>query len=205
MKALDKIKSTRKQKGISQQKMADELGVHVINYGKIENGITALTLERLYKIAQILEVSVSEIIDEQNDIVKENYLLKSEIENLKIANLLSEHEKSKVEMAVENWEELKNLRQLVTALEYLDYIDTDSFTKENAHYFQRSLADSKVLINEFFKFFYNMGKINALSRMKKHINVDLYKESTLALEESKTTGKSIEQLIQNINKLKELS
>lgn len=59
---LDSIKAIRKLKGISQSQMAEKLGIVVSGYGKIENGKIQLTLERLERIAEILEVSVETLM-----------------------------------------------------------------------------------------------------------------------------------------------
>jgi len=203
VKALDNIKRIRKDKGISQKIMADKLSIHVINYGKIENGTTALTIDRLYKIAGILGVGVAEILDEQTDIAKENIALKNENENLKISALLIEHDRNKIEMAIENWDELKSLRQVVTAIEYLDYIDIQSFKHDNGKYFPLSLNYQFLYISEFLKFFLRIGKNNVLHRLRKHIDIEKFKDSDLILEESKNTGRSVEQLLNELKKIRE--
>lgn len=202
MKVLDNIKSIRKSKGFSQEYMAEKLHIHTINYGKIENGKTALTVERMYKIAEILGSSVSELLDEQTDLQKENINLKNENENLKIVNFRVESERNKIEMAVENWEELKNLRHLVSAFEYLDYIDIESFKKENGKHFVLSINQPFMLVNEFVKFYFRMGKSDIFNRIKSHLDLDKFKESDLILEESKNSGRSVEQIIKDLKRFK---
>ncbi|MEA5402552.1 helix-turn-helix transcriptional regulator [Arcicella sp. DC2W] len=59
------IKRIRTEKGISQQEMADKLGFAQNNYSKIERGIVELTVNRLYEIAEILNVSIFEILIEE--------------------------------------------------------------------------------------------------------------------------------------------
>ncbi|MFN3405757.1 MAG: helix-turn-helix domain-containing protein [Cytophagaceae bacterium] len=55
------IRTIRKQKGISQESLAYDLGIDYSTYGKIERGVISLTIDRLEKIAQILGVSVADI------------------------------------------------------------------------------------------------------------------------------------------------
>lgn len=52
-----KIKKIRQLRGYKQSYMADMLSIEQNTYSKIENGKTALTMERLDAIAKILGVS----------------------------------------------------------------------------------------------------------------------------------------------------
>ena len=56
------IKTLRKEKKISQEEMAIRLDMFQANYGKLERGMTELTLSRLYKIAEILGVEIEVIL-----------------------------------------------------------------------------------------------------------------------------------------------
>lgn len=73
MEIHKKIKSIRSVKGISQAEMAESLNIAVNNYSKIERGVTELTLSRINEIADILGVTVAEIlgIEEVGNSVKE--------------------------------------------------------------------------------------------------------------------------------------
>ncbi len=62
MEYLDRIKKIRLQKGISQKEMSDALGMAQNNYGKIERGLTELSLNRFIEIAKILDVTTDEIL-----------------------------------------------------------------------------------------------------------------------------------------------
>ncbi len=201
MKVLDNIKRIRKSKGLSQEYVAGMIHIHTINYGKIENGITALTIERLYKIADILNVSASELLGEDSEIINENNELKAEIESLKIAHTLVEHDRNKVEMAVENWEELKNLRSLTSAFEYLDYTNHIAFIKNNPKYFPKSLEAGHIQVKEFERFFFSVGKNLAFTIIKRYIDIDKFEQSDLIIEESKVSGLSVEKIISNIKEL----
>jgi transcriptional regulator with XRE-family HTH domain len=56
------IKTLRKEKKISQEEMAIRLDMFQANYGKLERGMTELTLSRLYKIGEILGVEIEVIL-----------------------------------------------------------------------------------------------------------------------------------------------
>ena len=63
---LKNIKNIRIEKGISQKNMANKLQFAQSNYNKIENGLSELTVKRLYEIAEILGVSVFQILIEKD-------------------------------------------------------------------------------------------------------------------------------------------
>ncbi len=61
-KILDNIKAIRAIKGYSQEYVANKLGCDYSTYGKIENGKSSLTVDRLFKLADILEVDVPRLL-----------------------------------------------------------------------------------------------------------------------------------------------
>lgn len=86
---LDNIKRIRKQKGLSHENIADELNISQAAYSKLENKETKLTLERLYKISEILETKVGDILElkptnvfNQNNNDNGTFIGKQEIQNL---------------------------------------------------------------------------------------------------------------------------
>ncbi len=62
MDIVKKIIELRKQKGYTQSLMAEKLGIAPNNYGKIETEKTELSVTRLAQIAEILGVSVTELM-----------------------------------------------------------------------------------------------------------------------------------------------
>lgn len=65
MELHNKIKFIRLSKNFTQVYLADELDIDVANYSRLERGETGITIDRLQKIADILEVDVIELIDEK--------------------------------------------------------------------------------------------------------------------------------------------
>jgi transcriptional regulator with XRE-family HTH domain len=57
-----RIKSVRKDTRLTQKKMAVRLDMTTNTYERIERGITVLSVPRLMKIADVLNVNVSEIL-----------------------------------------------------------------------------------------------------------------------------------------------
>jgi len=58
---IKKITSVRLKKGFSFENMATELSITPAAYRKIETGETKLTVERLFKIAEIFDISLLEL------------------------------------------------------------------------------------------------------------------------------------------------
>ncbi len=83
---LNNIKSIRAIKGFSQEFIANKLDCDYSTYGKIENGKSSLTLDRLFELSKILEVPFSRLFRdmpnfENNEVFPEG---KTSSNNLKI-------------------------------------------------------------------------------------------------------------------------
>lgn len=61
-----RIRKTREEKGITQEFLAMELEVSQSNYGRLEKDDSRLTVPKLLKIAEVLEVSISFLFDEKS-------------------------------------------------------------------------------------------------------------------------------------------
>lgn len=59
----DKIRKVRELKGLKQEYVAGKLGLSVTAYGNIERNDSSLTFERLEEIAEVLEVTVQDILN----------------------------------------------------------------------------------------------------------------------------------------------
>lgn len=60
-----KIRKVREEKNISQEKIAHELNLTQSSYGRLEKNDKSLNVFYLIKIAEILEVSISYLFNEQ--------------------------------------------------------------------------------------------------------------------------------------------
>lgn len=58
---------TRLSKGLSQQNIADDLGITVAAYSNIERGVTDISVSRVYQIAAILGVNPFSLLVELKD------------------------------------------------------------------------------------------------------------------------------------------
>jgi len=57
------IRKLREKKGFSQEFIAEKLGINQSTYGKLERDMSNITLDRLYKIADVLEEDVTALLD----------------------------------------------------------------------------------------------------------------------------------------------
>ena len=58
----EKIRNIRELKNLTQEYMAEKLGITQAGYSKIENGSTVLTYAKLTQIASILDINIEDII-----------------------------------------------------------------------------------------------------------------------------------------------
>ncbi len=83
----ERIRILRLSKNLSQQNMADELDITVGAYSNIERGKAEVTITRLYKIADVLNVPVTDLLLTgsifENSPESYGYATKTDIENIK--------------------------------------------------------------------------------------------------------------------------
>ena len=128
----EKIRGIRTLKGLSQENMAEMLGLSLLSYGDIERGKKDVNMNRLEQIAEKLGVSVSDIMkfgdtvsnffDQCNGAVglnngtqNNNYdqrelQLTIEKQTLEIAKFKAEKEKAEMEAKYwqEKWQAIQN-------------------------------------------------------------------------------------------------
>lgn len=62
MKINESLKNIRKSKGLSQEHVADYIGIDTTNYGRIERGQSSITFDRLEQLAELYEMTVVELV-----------------------------------------------------------------------------------------------------------------------------------------------
>ena len=63
MTLTDKIRAFRTIKNLSQENMAQMIGISSTAYAKLERGETEMSYTRLEQVAQVLEVRVTDLIN----------------------------------------------------------------------------------------------------------------------------------------------
>jgi transcriptional regulator with XRE-family HTH domain len=66
-KVVERIKEFRSKRNYTYENMAQELDITAGAYRKLEMNETKLTIERLYKIAEILEIKAEDLLDIKAD------------------------------------------------------------------------------------------------------------------------------------------
>ena len=93
----ENIKAIREEKGLKQIEVACHIGVDKSAYSKIEKGTRAVTIEELYKMAQLFNTSTDQIIDYDGGVPKEVILEdKSLTEQMQLVQQLDEEDKQTV-------------------------------------------------------------------------------------------------------------
>lgn len=116
-KILEKIVIERNKKGFSYENMADELGVTVSGYRKIETGNTKLTVERLFKIASILDIPLTELLNLDKDVLYQHNHDNESVFQQKIEHFYQEN-KDKTEKIEQLYESLlKEKEKVIIALQ----------------------------------------------------------------------------------------
>ncbi len=78
----ERIRLERLRLNLSQQNMADELGITVAAYSNLERGVTEISINRLLKIAELLKVPISVFLSVES----ENINPKSDTTNSSISD-----------------------------------------------------------------------------------------------------------------------
>lgn len=101
-KVGQRIRMFRAMRGLSQDNVADELGMTTGNYGKMERGEITISVNAVAHISKILKVSIAELFDEKPALILQDYastyVTKSEFKQLEkeIHNLSKDLEKVKM-------------------------------------------------------------------------------------------------------------
>ena len=102
-----KIRKIRDERGISQENMATELGITQSSYGRLEKNDNRITVTKLIRISEILNVSVSVLFGEKaTNVIHEN---KGDNAQAQIGTLVQQ-DKEHIESLKE---EIRFLRKLI--------------------------------------------------------------------------------------------
>ena len=117
---ISRIIEYRKAKGLSQKKMAEKIGIGQVGYSQIETGKTELTLPRLTRIANILEIDLITLLWPDYKEIKDFQKLKDDYRRLKKLNnlLISQIERDSAdfELIIHYHEETETL---ISNLKYI--------------------------------------------------------------------------------------
>lgn len=87
---LKRIRETRKIKGLSNENMAFELDISPSAYNKLERSETMLTLDRLLLIKDILDISLTDLLE-----IKTGDILHQDLKDNSIGKVETLHQENK--------------------------------------------------------------------------------------------------------------
>jgi transcriptional regulator with XRE-family HTH domain len=100
---IEKIQNIRKRKGYSHEYMALKLEMSQPAYSKIEKNETVLSVDRLFKIAEILETPIVDILDINPNTIYQQELHDNSVGNQGFQNLYQDNKEyvEKIELLYE--------------------------------------------------------------------------------------------------------
>ena len=119
-KIIEKITQLRNRKGFTYENMADELDLTTAAYRKIETGETKLSVERLFKISNILETPLNEFLEFDGISQNQNNYNNENVYQQKIDNFYQENKEITAEL-------IKAKDQLIEVLQKeIEYLKSKS-------------------------------------------------------------------------------
>jgi transcriptional regulator with XRE-family HTH domain len=112
-KIIRKIREMRKQKGYSNDNMAEDLGLSTSAYNKLERNETALTLERFLKIKNILNVPFSDFFDFKGNNYQQQEFKDNSIGHCEVQNLYQENRETLEKLLQSKDEQITLLKSLL--------------------------------------------------------------------------------------------
>lgn len=96
MDIAEQIKKVRKEKGLSQQEVADRLSMNRVQYNRIETGKSDPTMNILQRIAAVLEINVVEFFEADRDGTEVNSVNEPLLQKLRLLEELDETQKKSI-------------------------------------------------------------------------------------------------------------
>lgn len=120
MNIAENIKDIREQKNLKQIEVATYIEVDKSAYSKIEKGMRAITVEELYKMAQLFKMTTDDIINYDGSIPKEVVIEdQSTLKQMELIQQLDEEDKSIV---------MKIIDKMLTTKKFKDFFNKNVAT-----------------------------------------------------------------------------
>lgn len=117
MKMCDKIKFMRQAKNLSQEEMAEKLGLSLNGYANIERGETDVASSRIQQIAEVLNADFMELVS----FGERNVVFLTGSENHNVSNILhistTSNELEKANIIIESQQkEISYLKEIIALM-----------------------------------------------------------------------------------------
>ena len=96
MDIAEQIKKIRKEKGLSQQELADKLSMNRVQYNRIETGKSDPTMNILQRIATVLDINVVEFFEAKNNDTEVHTVNEPLLQKVKLLDELDEVQKNSI-------------------------------------------------------------------------------------------------------------
>lgn len=117
---IENIKKLRKEKGLTQQDIADVVNMHRSNYSKVEKGERELSVNALVKLAELFGVTLDELVSSDSTVPKEIIIKdKSTLEQANLLQELNEEDKNIV---------FKMIEALLTKKRFINFFEQNLTT-----------------------------------------------------------------------------
>lgn len=113
MDFYEKIKLLRKKKGISQQELASQIGLHLTNLNRLENGHSQPSFEVLKKLMEIFEVSANYLLDDDDNNFEVKINNKSLAEKIKLIDNLEDDDQRAIIQVIDSMLTKQKIREFV--------------------------------------------------------------------------------------------
>jgi len=96
MDVAEQIKKIRKEKGFSQQELADKLSMNRVQYNRIETGKSDPTMNILQRIATVLEIDMVQFFEAKNNEQDIHTINEPLLQKVKLLDELDEVQKKSI-------------------------------------------------------------------------------------------------------------
>jgi transcriptional regulator with XRE-family HTH domain len=114
MDIAEQIKKIRKEKGLSQQDVADKLSMNMVQYNRIETGKSGPTMNILQRIANVLDINVVEFFEANNNDTEVHTVNEPLLQKVRLLEELDEVQKNSICNMIDTAIANKRLKQALS-------------------------------------------------------------------------------------------
>jgi transcriptional regulator with XRE-family HTH domain len=111
----DKIKDVRKKRGFSQGELAEKVGISAVHMNRLEKGKFQPSIQVISKIAEVLEVSVDYLLNEESEALPEIKIKNKPLaERVKLMDTLDEEDQNALIQVIDSMLTKKRMKDLLS-------------------------------------------------------------------------------------------
>jgi len=113
MKLSEKIKKLRKNANMSQQDLADKVGVHLTHLSRLENDHLQPSLEVIKKLMDVFEVSADYLLSDDTDTYEVNIKDKTLSSKIRMIDTLDDKDREALSHVIESMLTKQRMRKVL--------------------------------------------------------------------------------------------